>query len=152
MSKTKRVVISGTMQEYRLAFKEHELDKAAEEFLQIAGDKKHFSYYGSMGVGKTTFITRICKLLGSSDLVSSPTFAIVNEYASKDNHPIYHFDFYRIKSAEELLDIGFYDYCDPGAYIFIEWPEKAEEIIPEDFIDVVLKEDKDGLRVLTFRF
>jgi tRNA threonylcarbamoyladenosine biosynthesis protein TsaE len=138
------------MKEYCLSFREEELGSVTAEFLKIVGSNRHFAFYGGMGVGKTTFITRLCHHLGTTDLVSSPTFAIVNEYNSKKGISVFHLDFYRIKSHEELLDIGFYDYCDPEAYIFIEWPDRAEEIIPEDFIPVYMSENEDQSRTLRF--
>ena len=138
------------MQDFRLVFKEDFIAKTANEFLNYTQGYKHFAFYGQMGVGKTTFIKAICKNLGTIDLVSSPTFAIINEYSTQKGEIIYHFDFYRIKSATELLDIGFYDYCNTDSYGFIEWPEKAENIIPEDFVKVLLHADSDETRILTF--
>jgi len=132
-----------------LTFRETDLKETARQFLQKAEGFHHFAFYGQMGAGKTTFITAVCKILGTSDLVTSPSFAIVNEYAAAGGRPIYHFDFYRIKSSAELMDIGFYDYCDEDSYCFIEWPEKAEEIIPDDFIKVYLKVNSDGSRSLS---
>jgi tRNA threonylcarbamoyladenosine biosynthesis protein TsaE len=104
-----------------------------------------------MGVGKTTLITSICKNLGSDDLVSSPSFAIINEYSSENEVPIFHFDFYRIKKPAELLDIGFHEYCSMPAYCFIEWPENGESIIPDDFINVKMEERQGGRRYLSFQ-
>lgn len=138
------------MQEIKLKFGLEDLESTARQFLDYAGDKRGFAFYGEMGAGKTTFITAICKVLETEDLVSSPTFAIINEYSLKNGDPVYHFDFYRIKNATELLDIGFYDYCETGHYCFIEWPEKAEEVIPEDFITVRIQVNKDDTRLLSF--
>jgi len=138
------------MQKYRLTFKTGEITRAAKEFLKITQGNKHFAFYGKMGVGKTTIIKTLCNLLGTIDLVSSPTFAIINEYCTHQGTTIFHFDFYRIKSSSELMDLGFYEYCSSETYGFIEWPEKAEEIIPDDFIHVLLEEDLDGTRILSF--
>ncbi len=138
------------MQNYRLTFTIWKISEAAAEFLRITKGSKHFAFYGGMGVGKTTFIKAICQLLGTVDLVSSPTFAIINDYSTHKGDTIYHFDFYRIKTSAELLDIGFYDYCSSDAYGFIEWPDKAEDIIPDDFIRVYLEEDPDETRILSF--
>ena len=103
-----------------------------------------------MGAGKTTFIKAICEQLGVEDVITSPTFAIVNEYTV--NHPspiasvIYHFDFYRIKKMEEVYDMGYEDYFYSGALCFLEWPELIEELLPEDAVKVTILENEDGTR------
>jgi len=137
------------MQPLKLNFDKTGIERAAHKFLESTKGYRKFAFYGEMGAGKTTFITALCKALKTSDLVSSPTFAIVNEYALSSGDQVFHFDFYRIKSSGELLDIGFYDYCDLNAYCFIEWPEKAAEIIPEDFIDVQIQVNEDETRCIT---
>jgi tRNA threonylcarbamoyladenosine biosynthesis protein TsaE len=136
------------MNDFRLEFNEDKIVLSARQFLANSQGKRHFAFYGPMGVGKTTFIKALCNELGTSDLVSSPSFAIINEYATFEKIPIYHFDFYRIKSAVELLDIGFDEYCRDDAYCFIEWPEKGEELLSDDFIKVTLAEKPDGSRML----
>jgi tRNA threonylcarbamoyladenosine biosynthesis protein TsaE len=138
------------MQEFRLIFKLKGIERAARQFLRLTKGKKHFAFYGEMGVGKTTFISTICKLLNAEDLVSSPTFSIINEYNTQKGEIIYHFDFYRIKSAKELLDLGFNEYCADDTYCFIEWPEKGEEVIPDDFLAVTIVEQSDQKRLLKF--
>lgn len=138
------------MPEFQLTYTLKDITRTAKQFLKITKDYRHIAFYGDMGVGKTTFITAICKILGTEDLVSSPTFAIVNEYDTSTGLPVYHFDFYRIKSATELMDIGFEEYCDSEAFCFIEWPDKADEIIPDDFIKVKMKEMDDQKRILAF--
>lgn len=138
------------MQKFRLIYTLDDIGRTAKQFLQMIQGNKHVAFYGGMGVGKTTFITVLCKLLGTEDLVSSPTFAIVNEYNTTQNIPIYHFDFYRIKSFIELMDIGFNEYCRTDAYCFIEWPDKADEIIPEDFLKIQMEEVDDHKRALSF--
>ena len=137
------------MQNPRLSFSLRDITEAATKFLAITKGNRHFAFYGNMGAGKTTFIKAVCELLGTIDLVSSPTFAIINEYTTHKGDVIYHFDFYRIKTSVELLDIGFYDYCTPDTFIFIEWPEKAEDIIPDDFVKVYLSEGLDETREIT---
>lgn len=139
------------MKEYRLVFNLDEIEKTAKEFLSVTKGAKHFSFYGGMGVGKTTFITTICKALGSDDLISSPSFAIINEYSLEEKEPIFHFDFYRIKDPVELLDIGFHEYCNSPAYCFIEWPEKGERMIPDDFIQIKIEEGQGNERIMTFK-
>lgn len=139
------------MQEFSLIYTLDDIHRTVKQFLLVNKDSKHFAFYGGMGVGKTTFITAMCKLLGTEDLVSSPTFAIVNEYSTLTEIPVYHFDFYRIKSTTELMDIGFNDYCATDAYCFIEWPDRAEEIIPPDFIKVYLEEISEIKRLLSFK-
>ena len=104
-----------------------DLDRAAEEFLEAIGNNSLIAFYAPMGAGKTTFTTAICKALGvKEDAISSPTFAIVNEYRGGKGQPIYHFDFYRIERPEEALDIGLYDYLDSGELCLMEWPENIE--------------------------
>jgi tRNA threonylcarbamoyladenosine biosynthesis protein TsaE len=139
------------MEVIKLVYQLNELEEAAAQFLDYTSGRKKFSFYGDMGAGKTTFITALCEALGTNDLVGSPTFAIVNEYADADGEPIFHFDFYRIKEDSELLDIGFYDYCIQEAFCFIEWPEKAESIIPDDFVKVKVRVNPDNSRELSFR-
>jgi tRNA threonylcarbamoyladenosine biosynthesis protein TsaE len=104
-----------------------------------------------MGAGKTTFIKAICEELGVEDIITSPTFAIVNEYTSHaslltPNDSIFHFDFYRIKKLEEVYDMGFEDYFYSGSLCFIEWPELIEEVLPEDAVKVTIEENADGTR------
>ena len=105
--------------------------EAARQFVEQMGDSHVFAFYGKMGAGKTTFIKAICEELGVEDVITSPTFAIINEYESPEA-TIYHFDFYRIEKLEEALDIGFYDYVDSGYLCIIEWPEKIEDLLPEE--------------------
>lgn len=127
------------------------LDAAAKEFLQQIGDRKVIALYGRMGAGKTTFTTAVCKALGvSEDAVSSPTFAIVNEYRTASGEPMFHFDFYRIGKISEALDIGFYDYVDSGFLCIMEWPENIEEILPEETLRVSLEVGGDEVRTLSW--
>ena len=125
------------------------IGEAAREFIQHIGEHRVFAFYGEMGAGKTTFIKAICEELGVEDVITSPTFAIVNEYTSSDG-PIYHFDFYRIKKLEEVYDMGFEDYFYSGALCFIEWPELIEDVLPEDAVKVQIKEEEDGTRAILF--
>jgi tRNA threonylcarbamoyladenosine biosynthesis protein TsaE len=112
------------------------------------GDNKIFAFYGKMGVGKTTFIKAVCEEMGVTDVVNSPTFAIVNEYLDGQGNTIYHFDFYRIKSEREVYDIGFDEYIDSGSLCFIEWPELIEDFLPEETISVYIEEAPDGTRTI----
>jgi tRNA threonylcarbamoyladenosine biosynthesis protein TsaE len=120
----------------------------AKEFLKILGDRKIVAFFGEMGAGKTTFIKALCRELKVVDGVSSPTFALVYEYYTKDDSVIYHFDFYRIKSATELFDLGYEDYFYSGNLCFIEWPEKAIHLIPSDALRVHITVQHDGKRSL----
>ena len=124
--------------------------EAAREFVAKIGDSTVFAFYGKMGAGKTTFIKAVCEELGVEDVITSPTFAIVNEYRSDaSGELIYHFDFYRVKKIEEVYDMGFEDYFYSGALCFIEWPELCEEVLPEDTVKVTIEESSDGTRVVT---
>ena len=125
-----------------------QIDEAARQFVSQIGDRRVFAFYGSMGAGKTTFIKAVCEQLGVQDVITSPTFAIVNEYMS--NSPIYHFDFYRIKKLEEVYDMGYEDYFYSGSLCFIEWPELIEELLPEDAVKVSIAGQEDGSRIITF--
>ena len=123
--------------------------ESAREFINNIGSHKVFAFYGKMGAGKTTFIKAICEELGVDDVITSPTFAIINEYSGKDE-TIYHFDFYRIKKLEEVYDMGYEDYFYSGALCFIEWPELIEEVLPEDAVKVQITEKEDGPRAILF--
>jgi len=127
-----------------------EIQQAAKEFIAAMGDNTVFAFYGPMGVGKTTFTKALCEQLGVDDTVTSPTFAIINEYRSQSNELIYHFDFYRIKKLEEVYDMGYEDYFYSGALCFIEWPELIEELLPLDAVKVTICEEADGSRVIRF--
>lgn len=127
------------------------LDKiadAAREFVEQIGDKRVFAFYGGMGAGKTTFIKAVCEQLGVKDAVTSPTFAIVNEYAS-DFGPVYHFDFYRIKNLGEVMDLGFEDYAYSGNFCLMEWPELIEDLLPDNTVNVHIAETSNGMRTIT---
>lgn len=127
------------------------LDKiadAAREFVEQIGDKRVFAFYGGMGAGKTTFIKAVCEQLGVKDAVTSPTFAIVNEYAS-DLGPVYHFDFYRIKNLGEVMDLGFEDYAYSGNLCLMEWPELIEDLLPDNTVNVHIAETSNGMRTVT---
>ncbi len=127
-----------------------QIHEAARQFVQAMGDNTVFAFYGKMGAGKTTFIKAICEELGVSDVITSPTFAIVNEYRSdKGGELIYHFDFYRIKKLEEVYDMGYEDYFYSGALCFIEWPELVEELLPGQTVKVTIEEAEDGARKVT---
>ena len=121
---------------------------AARQFVDAIGDHRVFAFYGSMGAGKTTFIKAICEQLGVEDVITSPTFAIVNEYETNDR-PIFHFDFYRIKRLEEVYDMGYEDYFYSGSLCFIEWPELIEELLPDDAVRVTITEQPDGSRTVS---
>ena len=159
----------------------NELSQAASRFLEAIGDRRHIAFHADMGVGKTTFISALCKALGMEDEASSPTFSIVNEYraadaesgtkqsfgreqlregGNKDFGPeqlregeeerVYHFDFYRIESVEETLDLGLDDYFDSGCFCFMEWPENVDGFLPDDTLDVTIEEDETGVRIIRF--
>lgn len=127
-----------------------QINQAAKEFIANIGNNKVFAFYGKMGVGKTTFIKAICEELNVEDIITSPTFAIINEYESKTIGNIYHFDFYRIKKIDEVYDMGYEDYFYSGNLCFIEWPELIEELLPENTIKVKIIENTDGSRIIEF--
>ena len=124
------------------------LQNSARLLLTNFPDERIFAFYGAMGAGKTTFIKAICRELGSHDYVTSPSFALINEYSAANGSVIYHFDFYRIKKLEEAFDLGYEDYIYSGNYCFIEWPEMIEQLLPEGIVEVRIKEGDRGTRVL----
>ena len=126
------------------------IHEAAKDFIKGMGDGKVFAFYGKMGAGKTTFIKALCEVLGVKDVITSPTFAIINEYTDGNDNPIYHFDFYRIKKLEEVYDMGYEDYFYSGNLCLLEWPELVEDVLPENVIKVTIKEQPDGSRLLTY--
>lgn len=127
-----------------------DLDRAAKEFLQKIGNNTLIAFFAPMGSGKTTFTTAICKELGVTDPVGSPTFAIVNEYMRADGDPMYHFDFYRINKLAEAVEIGLYDYLDSGYLCLMEWPENIEELLPEETLKITITVNPDQSRTLSW--
>ena len=127
-----------------------DIDAAAQKFLELMGDETVYAFHGEMGVGKTTFISALVRALGvDAEEANSPSFAIVNEYRSETTAElIYHFDLYRLETMEEILDIGFEDYLDCGALCLIEWPEKVEDILPNDTVDVTIRLNDDHSRTI----
>lgn len=127
--------------------------EAAREFVSQIGDRRVFAFYGKMGAGKTTFVKAICEELGVDDVITSPTFAIVNEYSLTSHllpltSTIFHFDFYRIKKLEEVYDMGYEEYFYSGSLCFIEWPELIESLLPDDAVRVNIEEQPDGTRLV----
>ena len=128
--------------------------EAAREFIEQIGERRVFAFYGKMGAGKTTFVKAICEELGVEDVITSPTFAIINEYSinvqrsTLNVQRIFHFDFYRIKKLEEVYDMGYEDYFYSGALCFIEWPELIEPLLPDDAVRVTIEEQPDGSRLV----
>lgn len=128
-----------------------ELEEAAKKVLEAHANERIFAFNGSMGAGKTTFIKAICAQLGIHEDVTSPTFSIVNEYISNQGESVYHFDFYRIKKQEEIMDIGCDDYFYSGNYCFLEWPQLVEELLPESIVYVSIEEQlEDNSRLITY--
>ena len=124
------------------------IQEAAKEFINRMGEGKVFAFYGKMGAGKTTFIKALCETLGVKDVITSPTFSLINEYTDGKGNSIYHFDFYRIKKLEEVYDMGYEDYFYSGNLCLLERPELIEEILPENVIKVTIEEQADGTRKL----
>ena len=130
---------------------EEALPQAAREFASLMGDNTVFAFYGDMGAGKTTFINALCAALGvDPEETASPTFALINEYRSDSTAElIYHFDFYRVESLEEALELGIEDYFDSGSICLIEWPERIAAALPADTVSVKVTVNDDDSRTLT---
>jgi tRNA threonylcarbamoyladenosine biosynthesis protein TsaE len=134
-----------------IAKNEDELTQVAKDLLRSYPDYRIFAFYGDMGTGKTTFIKELCRQLGVKNLTSSPSFAIINEYWSENDEPIYHFDFYRINDKVEVFDIGFSDYLFSGNYCFIEWSEKIEEFLTSDHLHISIEVDDNFYRIFAIK-
>lgn len=119
-----------------------DLPKIAQNLVESLGDNKLIAFYGEMGAGKTTFIKSICEFLQVEGVVNSPTFSIINQYETLKGDIVFHFDFYRLESNQEALDIGIFDYWDSGNLCLMEWPEKVEKLLPEDCVYLEIKEDE----------
>lgn len=128
-----------------------DLPAAAELLLSEAGNEKVFAINGKMGAGKTTFIKALCKCLGVKEIVSSPTFALVNEYTCKKMESVFHFDFYRIKKAVEVFDIGYEEYFFGGDFCFIEWPELVVDLLPHNYMEVDIEVLENESRVIRYK-
>ncbi len=129
----------------------NDLPEIAKDILQNFKNEKIFAFFGKMGSGKTTLIKEICKIKGVKDNVTSPTFALINEYITKSNEKIYHFDFYRIETPEEVFDFGYEDYFFSGKLCLIEWPELIEKLLPENYIKIEIEEKENNFRYISCR-
>ncbi|MDT8393589.1 MAG: tRNA (adenosine(37)-N6)-threonylcarbamoyltransferase complex ATPase subunit type 1 TsaE [Bacteroidales bacterium] len=130
----------------------NELSGIASDILSRVPEPEVFALYGEMGSGKTTLIKELCAVLGVTDTVTSPTFSIINEYISEQNGPVYHFDVYRIKKVEEVMDIGYENYFYSGHYVFIEWPGLIAELLPEKHVYIKIRELEDGSREIRLNY
>ncbi|MCF0211690.1 MAG: tRNA (adenosine(37)-N6)-threonylcarbamoyltransferase complex ATPase subunit type 1 TsaE [Bacteroidales bacterium] len=124
-----------------------QLPSVAQQLLEAFPNERFYAFFGKMGVGKTTLIKELCHHLGVEDNVCSPTFAIINEYLSSEGEPVYHFDFYRLKSMDEAYDLGYEEYFYSGCYCFTEWTEKIEPLLPENYLRIDI-EEQEGIRTL----
>ncbi len=125
-----------------------DINHIAARFIQAHPADRIFAFYGSMGAGKTTFIKALCEEMQVLDYVTSPTFALINEYKTEKDNTIFHFDFYRIKSIDEAYDLGYEDYFYSGEYCFIEWPELIEPLLPAIAVKVYISEIENGKRII----
>ncbi|HWS01621.1 MAG TPA: tRNA (adenosine(37)-N6)-threonylcarbamoyltransferase complex ATPase subunit type 1 TsaE [Prolixibacteraceae bacterium] len=125
-----------------------EINLVAERFIEAHPADRLFAFYGKMGSGKTTFIKALCEKLQVIDYVTSPTFALINVYETEQAREIYHFDFYRIKSQEELFDLGYEEYFFSDEYCFIEWPELIESLLPPNTVKITITENEPGSRII----
>jgi tRNA threonylcarbamoyladenosine biosynthesis protein TsaE len=125
-----------------------DLPKVAQQIIAYRPGQKLFCFFGKMGAGKTSLIKAFCAVLGSSDIVNSPTFSIVNEYDRDEGSGIFHFDFYRINRLEEIYDIGFDEYLESGNYCLMEWPEKILELLPLSYVKVLIDVREDETRLI----
>jgi tRNA threonylcarbamoyladenosine biosynthesis protein TsaE len=135
------------MQRILIKDKKH-LPVAAKRILDCTSGQKILAFYGSMGAGKTTIIKAVCKVLGAVDIISSPTFTLVNEYKTNKGEVLYHIDFYRIKKMEEVFDFGIEEYFLSGSYCFMEWPELIEEILPPETVKIRITVGNEEQRIL----
>lgn len=134
-----------------ITFSLDELPNAARAFIEAMGEDRIFAFEGGMGAGKTTFIAEVCRQLGAADDSGSPTFSIVNEYVAADGSPVYHFDFYRLDSPQEALDLGAEDYFYSGNLCLMEWPDRIGDLLPEETVTVKITETEDGRRNVKMR-
>lgn len=133
----------------RLLLQKDGKEVPATDILSLFPNRRVYAFHGVMGAGKTTFIKQLCEELGVTDVVNSPTFAVVNVYECLEGQEVYHFDCYRLKSVQEALDLGAEEYLYSGSYCFIEWPDIINDILPQDVVDVTINVKEDGSRVLT---
>jgi tRNA threonylcarbamoyladenosine biosynthesis protein TsaE len=124
------------------------LPAAAQKILEHTSGQKLLAFYGSMGAGKTTIIKAICKVLGAGDIVTSPTFTMVNEYLTDKNESIFHIDFYRIKKVEEVFDFGIEEYFSSGSFCFMEWPELIGSILPPEAVKIRITIGEKDQRII----
>ncbi len=124
------------------------IDAAAKQLVEAFGDHTKVAFSGEMGAGKTTLIQAVCRQLGVCEIVNSPTFALINEYFTDSGDSVYHFDLYRINDISELYDMGYEDYFFSDAYCFIEWPEKAADLLPPNLLFLTITVNEDGSRTV----
>jgi tRNA threonylcarbamoyladenosine biosynthesis protein TsaE len=128
-----------------------ELSQAASTILNDVQDERVFAIQGKMGAGKTTLIKELCSQLGVQEVVSSPTFSLVNEYTDENGDSVFHFDFYRIKKTEEVFDIGYEEYLYSGHYCFIEWPEMIFDLLPANYVFISIEESNNQERIIRYK-
>ena len=125
-----------------------EIETAAKKLLAQTGGYKVFAFHGDMGAGKTTFIHALCRAMGVEDVISSPTFPIINQYKTKEGETVYHMDLYRIKDENEAINAGVEDCLYSGKICLVEWPGKAAGILPDDTLHIYITSIADNTRKL----
>ena len=125
-----------------------DIKNAAEQFLAAAGTTSIFAFHGEMGAGKTTFIHALCEGMDVKDTIASPTFSIINQYATNSGKTVYHIDLYRLKDEQEAINTGVEDCLYSGNTCFVEWPEKAPGIFPDDTLHVTITSINTNTRKL----
>lgn len=134
-----------------ISYSINDLPAVTKRIFDFAGDEKIWLFFGDMGAGKTTLIKHICDHISTTDVVSSPSFSLVNEYENREGKKVYHFDFYRIKDQEEAMDIGVDEYFQSGNLCLVEWPEKIPSLLPDNYFSIHISVNSEDKRIITLK-